>query len=200
MKIVFYPLPLSWPPLYLALTWIELEIHRAQRCVFFNIFPSIYKFCPKTCVRFVQRRKMLPFCANFRRKFNSLNLSSQKEIHFLTFQSPLIVVFHQKASATEGHLPPKVAFHQRLSSNKVHLSPKAVFHCRSSSTKGCLPPKIIFHQRSSSTEGYLPSKVLFHLTSSSTEGRHPPTITPLLISYLGEQSTSTYQISSSYVA
>ena len=166
MKIVFYPLPLSWPPLYLALTWIELEIHRAQRCVFFNIFPSIYKFCPKTCVRFVQRRKMLPFCANFRRKFNSLNLSSQKEIHFLTFQSPLIVVFHQKASATEGHLPPKVAFHQRSSSKEGCLS----------STKGLLPPKVVFCQKSASTKGHLPLKAIFHRRMSSTKDRLPPKV------------------------
>ena len=39
--------------------------------------------------------------------------------------------------STEGHLPPKVVFHQRLSSTECHLPqkvPKIVFHRRSSST------------------------------------------------------------------
>ena len=39
----------------------------------------------------------------------------------------LEVVFHQRPSSTEGHLPPKVIFHQRSAYTEGRLPPKVVF-------------------------------------------------------------------------
>ena len=123
------------------------------------------------------------------------NLFFRSSIFF--FLLPLKVVFHQRLSSTEVHLPPKIGFQQRLSSIKGRFPfpPKDVFHRRSSFTKDHLPPKVVFtkghlpqmvvvHRRSSSAEGCLLLKVLFHRWWSPTEGRLPPTITPCLILYL----------------
>ena len=69
---------------------------------------------------------------------------------FLGFSS-FLGLFSFLSVFEKGHLPLQVIFHQRSSSTEGHLP-----------SGGRLPLKVIFQRRSSSTKSHLPLKVVFH--------------------------------------